>query len=675
MKNNIIKGIAALTVLSGIAGIAWIANDKPAPVYAEDNDHEEDTAIVSATADNSEYIYCIGSVSKMYVTAAAMRLADEGRLSLDAPVTDYIPEFKMADERYKQITVRMLMDHTAGLLGSMDPGGLLYNDNATIQHDELLNILSTQRLKAGPGEYAAYCNDGFSLLEIVVERVSGMTFSEYVKTVLASRTGGTDTGLPVDMLYSDMLAPAYTADGLLYENGMTMCAGAGGVYSTASDVANFGTAFFKGNNSLLSEAAKSEMAVRWDKGIDGYHDENGLGWDIVSKQEYEDKGISIVAKGGDSGMNHAWLMVAPEEEISISVLTNGGNSYLNALVADAIMEAVLSEQGEVLEDSAPAVYEAVTEIPAEYDRYEGMYLISNNLGGGDEICYISFPEHKYMRVESTGIRRTTVTDYMLTTEGCFAELAYAVENNDIKDAKFALDPQTTEFVTGDNGKVYIAAKATQSFPGMGNVERSMYVGERLEENPVSPEVMNAWSSCDGKEFLGDNDIWSSYAYDVAVGRLFVPEAMPGYVYVAYARGAHLLKIVDETTAVAFTTMPSSSNRDILDIKIRKDEEGTKLILSTGLEFIMKEDIPYFSAETKAVELKDREAGWYRIGNDMTATSLLIDERPVKSAVNVYNRYGELVYSTHIIDTGNELPLPEDGLIVFLGESGGSIKLR
>ena len=51
----------------------------------------------------------------MYAVTAVMQLADQGKVDIDAPVTDYIRDFKMADERYKDITVRMLMNHTTGV--------------------------------------------------------------------------------------------------------------------------------------------------------------------------------------------------------------------------------------------------------------------------------------------------------------------------------------------------------------------------------------------------------------------------------------------------------------------------------------------------------------------------------------------------------------------------------
>ena len=88
-------------------------------------DEGEDT--IEITEQTSEYSLNIGSVSKMYVTTAVMQPADQGKVDIDAPVTDYIPEFKLADTRYKDITVRMLMNHTSGLMGTVY-GGMMMLD-------------------------------------------------------------------------------------------------------------------------------------------------------------------------------------------------------------------------------------------------------------------------------------------------------------------------------------------------------------------------------------------------------------------------------------------------------------------------------------------------------------------------------------------------------------------
>ena len=97
-----------------------------------------------------------------------------------------------------------------------------------------------------------------------------MTYTEYVQENLAKLTGGINTGTGVTALYEENLIPAFSSSNLHYENEAVMCLGAGGVYATAEDVANFGTGFFAGNEVILSENSKNEMAIRVS--IDEYSD-------------------------------------------------------------------------------------------------------------------------------------------------------------------------------------------------------------------------------------------------------------------------------------------------------------------------------------------------------------------------------------------------------------------
>ena len=99
----------------------------------------------------------------------------------------------MADERYKDITVRMLLNHSSGILGTLMFSTMTYGIPSTRYHDSLLPQLAKQRLKADPGEFSVYCNDGFSLAEIIVERVSGMSFSEFVRQRITESVGMTNT--------------------------------------------------------------------------------------------------------------------------------------------------------------------------------------------------------------------------------------------------------------------------------------------------------------------------------------------------------------------------------------------------------------------------------------------------------------------------------------------------
>ena len=147
------------------------------------------------TKDN---MYTIGSTSKMFVTASIMKLVDEGKIDLDKPVKDYVPEFRMKDSRYRKITVRMLLNHSSGLMGSTYLNGFLFNDNDTQAHDSFLKDLREQELKADPGAYSVYSNDSFTLAEIVIEKVSGESFTEYIRKNITEPLGLTHTKTPLD---------------------------------------------------------------------------------------------------------------------------------------------------------------------------------------------------------------------------------------------------------------------------------------------------------------------------------------------------------------------------------------------------------------------------------------------------------------------------------------------
>ena len=679
MKNG--KCVVAALMVAGALGMAGLGGIN---VYADQKEgaaeRTSEVSRVSAYEDGwerpekeTEYVYCVASVSKVYVTAAVMQLADEGKVKLDDPITEYLPEFSMADDRYRKITVRMLMDHTSGIMGTTQKGALLYDDATSIHHEELFSVLGRQRLKSEPGEFSAYCNDGFDLLERIVENVTGKSYTQYVKENLAAPLGAKATGTGNEIHSLQNLAPAYTAMDLRYENEASMSLGAGGIYATAADTARFGSAFFEGDHTLLSEGAKKEMGKCWKQG-DAFMDQNGLGWDEVSFPRYEKAGVTGYGKGGDVKNNHAYLMVAPKEKVSVAVLSNGGSSTLNALLAEAIMDVCLEEMGIVIPEEQKASYEIVSEIPAEYDVFAGDYITSNALAGGDVISRVSFPEHKYMHVEMIGAFRTSCMDYVLTKEGSFAQLTAEVADSGLEDARIAMNPESLSFVTAASGQVYIACEKKEVMPEFGEHERKTYVGERLKENTISDAALSSWQEICGADLLLENEVWSSQNYDTAISNLVMTAEAPGYVFFVNGMGTRLLRIKDEAHALSFLTVPSSAGRDQVDAEVIREGEERKLLLSTGLEYMVGEGLPRFDGKEKSISLKTGEATWYFIDDAIANGEVTIASRPAGSAVYVYNRYGDVLYSTHVVDAAANLPMPKGGKIVFLGEDGGRVFL-
>ncbi|MEE3467496.1 MAG: serine hydrolase domain-containing protein [Eubacterium sp.] len=623
---------------------------------------------------NEELVYCVGSVSKVYVTAAVMRLVDEEKVKLDTPVTTYIPEFKMADPRYKDITVRMLMDHTSGIMGTSRRGMLLYADDDSLHLDTILETLSTQRLKAAPGAYATYCNDGFDLLGILVERVSGIPYTEYVKRYIAAPTGGSETGTGYNCEEFDNLVPCFTPTSNRLEDNICTSLGAGGVYATASDVTRFGSAFFSGEKALLSEKAKTAMATRWNgAGADPSMDKNGLGWDKVGREGYDEAGIQLLGKGGDVGLNHAYLLVAPDEKISISVLSNGGASALNGILSYELMRVIMEDRGIQIPEQTGADIEPVSDIPDSYDVYAGTYVVSNTTG--ETIDEITFPDHKYMHVVSTGAFRQDVKDYVLTADGDFVELAYEVADSGLTDMRLSMNPARISFRTGQDGKQLISAVVQNIFPEIGTYADQTYVGEKMEENPVDESVIDSWRKLCGIDLCLMNEIYSSASYDAAVSQAVLPEGYPGYIFIVSDMGIRLLKIVDDKQAVSFQIIPSSRSRDQVDIKLQTDGDGITMVLSDGTKFCTDAAFPEFDGSEKEISLETGRAKWYRVADTAVNSEIAIAERPENSAVYVFNKYGEIVYTSHILGMTNTLPIPEGGKILFLGEAGGSIKLK
>jgi CubicO group peptidase (beta-lactamase class C family) len=201
---------------------------------------------------SDQYTYGIGSVSKMFATVAVMKLVEEGKVDLDTPLIRYIPEFSMADERYKEITPKMLLNHSSGLMGTTSHNGFLFGRGDTSYHDTFLEQLKNQELKADPGEYSVYCNDGFMLADILIERVSGMSFSNYIEKEISTPIGLKHTVTPQLGLDENILAPIYFNNyPLPYANCQTLASG--GIYGTPEDLCIFSQVFMENGKTILSK--------------------------------------------------------------------------------------------------------------------------------------------------------------------------------------------------------------------------------------------------------------------------------------------------------------------------------------------------------------------------------------------------------------------------------------
>jgi CubicO group peptidase (beta-lactamase class C family)/predicted dienelactone hydrolase len=141
-------------------------------------------------------VFGTGCVGKPAVATAIMQLVDAGKIDLDAPVTDYLPYFKLADERYKEITIRQLITNRSGLPDVEDwfSPPVEYEDGVL---ERYVRSLDNTKLLFAPGQRWYYTGMGYIVLADVIQKVTGQTFEDYLQQHILDPLGMEDTLLIV----------------------------------------------------------------------------------------------------------------------------------------------------------------------------------------------------------------------------------------------------------------------------------------------------------------------------------------------------------------------------------------------------------------------------------------------------------------------------------------------
>jgi CubicO group peptidase (beta-lactamase class C family) len=271
---------------------------------------------VAMTADT---VVAIGSVTKQFTAAAILQLRDGGKLSLDDPLTKWLPDF---ETRGHTVTLRHLLAHTSGIadITSMQElRELRVMRNATVTRDDVYKVINRQPFMFPTGTMEAYSNTNYWLLGLVVEKASGMTYEDYVERRVFA---------PLEMTRSMYCNAAETVAGRASGYGMrggtarrvpdivhTATFAAGALCSTARDMATWLKALHGGK--VLKATSYAEMIrpatlddgtrLRYAMGLTVGEDSHGLPY--------------IGHSGGGFGFSSEarWY---PAARLAIVVLTN-----------------------------------------------------------------------------------------------------------------------------------------------------------------------------------------------------------------------------------------------------------------------------------------------------------------------------------------------------------------
>ncbi|MEV4089876.1 serine hydrolase domain-containing protein, partial [Nonomuraea fuscirosea] len=269
---------------------------------------------VDVTTDS---LFQIGSVTKVYTATLIMQQIEQGRLTLDTPVLEVLPEFKVADaEVTKNVTIRHLLTHTSGIDGDLflDTGR---GDDCVEKYVAACADLAQNHPL---GVTQSYCNSGFSIAGRVLEKLTGKRWDDVLREGIGEPLGLTHTWtLPEDVLRFRAAMGHVDGEPAPMWGLMRSAGPAGLICARPADVVAFARAHLEGG--LLENPQ-----IMWEPQVDipnpyalGRH--WGVGW-IVD----EWSGQRVISHGGNTIGQHAMLWAVPGTGTIACVTVNGGHS-------------------------------------------------------------------------------------------------------------------------------------------------------------------------------------------------------------------------------------------------------------------------------------------------------------------------------------------------------------
>ncbi len=266
-------------------------------------------------------VYRIGSITKQFTAAAVLLLVEDGRLSLDDPLTRFLPDYPTQGH---EVTVRQLLQHTSGIKSFTSLPSYRRDLHQPVTHEDIIKRFKDEPFDFPPGEKFSYCNSGYYLLGVIVEKASGQTYEEFLKERI--------------LLPLELKTTVYDRHGLIIPNRAAGYGKAWGGGFRNADYVNMGQPFAAG-----ALASTVEDLIRWQQGLathkllkpaswesmttrgklnDGKTSTYGLG---VFLRKLDDR--QTIRHGGGIKGFRSDLAFFPDTSITIAVLTNSEGAH------------------------------------------------------------------------------------------------------------------------------------------------------------------------------------------------------------------------------------------------------------------------------------------------------------------------------------------------------------
>ncbi|WP_228422182.1 serine hydrolase domain-containing protein [Chryseobacterium aurantiacum] len=267
--------------------------------------------------------YSLASVSKQFTAVAILQLAERKLLSVDDTLNTYFPGFPKGD----QITLHMMLSHMSGLSMDFDE---LYLNQVSLTQDYVLNSIAQKELLFTPGKQTAYSNIGYYLLARIIEKVSGKSYSMYLKENIFNLLKMHETGVMTNDEVIPNMADRYTRTGKNYNRNpyinWIFNIGHDGIYSTVDDLLKWDRALY--GTSILSDTMKRLMFTSYN--------EQNFGYGFLINPFYNQGHQLIAHDGGFFGAMTSLNRYTDDDLLVIVLSNNQSPAYLLAYGLAAI---------------------------------------------------------------------------------------------------------------------------------------------------------------------------------------------------------------------------------------------------------------------------------------------------------------------------------------------------
>jgi CubicO group peptidase (beta-lactamase class C family) len=311
-------------------------------------------------------MYGLGSISKTITATGLMLLVEEGKVDLDHPAIEYLPEDVRPtafEGDVRDVTVRHLLNHRSGMPAYAEP---FFEDDAEVPRPFAETVRRYGIVAYRPGEAFIYSNLGYQMLASIIANVSGMSYAAFIREQVFAPLGMASTlvyeGGPLGKAY----AAGYTQARERIPLYLDSYPGADGTYASAHDLIRFAM-FHLGDalpdqKPILSGRAVAAMQAKYPPG----NDRSGIGWSL----DGDEHGYRSVYHGGEGPGADCMMRLFPDEDIAAVVLCNGECEKLHE-IQEAIFVTLISELAEPEPSPTSPPSQAPADPSAMYGRWHG----------------------------------------------------------------------------------------------------------------------------------------------------------------------------------------------------------------------------------------------------------------------------------------------------------------